>query len=114
MLWWDTMLPKEGCRCLLHNEERHRLYSFSYPRDNFFIYDTRKRTRRDVGRIGSINAQTLFLDRKHRVWTTDDYGHLVRYDPEKDRLERLPFVLPHNPDFRRAGIVRLRCRPGAG
>ena len=52
-----------------------------------------------MGRIGSINAQTLFLDRKHRVWTTDDYGHLVRYDPEKDRLERSPFVLPHNPEF---------------
>ncbi len=99
MLWWDTMLPKEGCRCLLHDEERHLLYALSYPRDHFFIYDTKKRTRRDVGRIGSINAQTLFLDRKHRVWTTDDYGHLVRYDPEKDRLERSPFVLPHNPEF---------------
>jgi len=99
VLWWDTLLPKEGCRCLLHDEERHLLYALSYPRDHFFIYDTKKRTRRDVGRIGSINAQTLFLDRKHRVWTTDDYGHLVRYDPEKDRLERSPFVLPHNPEF---------------
>ena len=25
VLWWDTMLPKEGCRCLLHDEERHLL-----------------------------------------------------------------------------------------
>lgn len=63
------------------------------------LYDTVKRTRRDVGRIGSINAQTLFLDRQHRVWTTDDYGHLVRYDPKTDRLERSPFVLPHNEEF---------------
>ena len=94
VLWWDTMIPKEGCRCLLHDEERHLLYSLSYPRDHFIIYDTKTRKRRDVGRIGSINAQTLFLDRKHRVWTTDDYGHLVRYDPEKDRLERSSFVLP--------------------
>lgn len=97
--WWDTMIPKEGCRCLLHDESRHRLYSLSYPRDHFIIYDTQKRTRRDLGRIGSINAQTLFLDRQHRVWTTDDYGHLVGYDPEKDRLERSPFVLPHDPEF---------------
>jgi len=22
VLWWDTMIPKEGCRCLLHDEER--------------------------------------------------------------------------------------------
>jgi len=99
VLWWDTMIPKEGCRCLLHDEERHRLYALSYPRDHFIIYDTRKRTRRDLGRIGSINAQVLFLDRKHRVWTTDDDGRLVRYDPEQDRLERSPFVLPHNPQF---------------
>ena len=99
VLWWDTLIPKEGCRCLLHDEERHLLYALSYPRDHFIIYDTKTRTRRDLGRIGSINAQTLFLDRKHRVWTTDDYGHLVRYDPEKDRLERSPFVLPHNPQF---------------
>ena len=99
VLWWETLIPKEGCRCLLHDEERHTLYALSYPRDHFIIFDTKNRTRRDVGRIGSINAQTLFLDRKHRVWTTDDYGHLVRYDPEKDRLEHSPFVLPHDPEF---------------
>lgn len=99
VLWWDTMIPKEGCRCLLHDEERDLLYSLSYPRDHFIIYDIRKRTRRDVGRIGSINGQTLFLDRRHRVWTTDDDGHLARYDPEQDRLERSPYVLPHNPQF---------------
>ncbi len=22
ILWWDTLIPKEGCRCLLHDEER--------------------------------------------------------------------------------------------
>ena len=50
-----------------------------------------------MGRIGSINSQALFLDKQHRVWTTNDYGHLVRYDPEKDRLETSPLALPHNP-----------------
>jgi len=96
VLWWDTLLPKEGCRCLLHDEERGLLYALSYPRDHFFIYDIKRRLRRDVGRIGSINAQALFMDRSHRVWTTDDYGRLVRYDPETDRLERSPYVLPHD------------------
>ena len=96
VLWWDTMLPKEGCRCLLHDEERGLLYSLSYPRDHFFIYDIKRRKLRDMGRIGSVNAQALFLDSKHRVWTTDDYGHIVRYDPQKDRLERSPYILPHN------------------
>jgi len=97
--WWDTLIPKEGCRCLLHDEDRGLLYALSYPRDHFIIYDLRKRTRRDIGRIGSVNSQALFLDRKHRVWTTSDYGHLVRYTPESDRLEMSPFILPHNPEF---------------
>jgi len=98
-LWWDTMIPKEGCRCLLHDEERGLLYSLSYPRDHLFIYDLKKRSRRDVGRIGSINSQVLLLDSRHRVWTTNDYGRLVRYDPGKDRFEISPDVLPHNPVF---------------
>jgi len=97
--WWDTLIPKEGCRCLLHDEDRGLLYALSYPRDHFIIYDLKKRTRRDIGRIGSVNSQTLFLDRKHRVWTTSDYGQLVRYTPETGRLESSPFVVPHNPQF---------------
>ncbi|HOZ49414.1 MAG TPA: hypothetical protein PLO37_04230 [Candidatus Hydrogenedentes bacterium] len=99
VLWWDTLFPKEGCRCLLHDEDRGLLYALSYPRDHLFVYDLEKRTRRDLGRIGSVNAQALFVDGRHRVWTTSDYGHLVRYDPEIDRMEWSPYVLPHNPEF---------------
>jgi hypothetical protein len=99
VLWWDTLIPKEGCRCLLHDEERHSLYAISYPRDHLTIYDLRTRQRRDAGRIGSINGQCLFLDRRHRVWTTDDYGHLVRYAPESDRLEISDAILPHDPSY---------------
>ena len=95
VLWYDTMIPKEGCRCLLLDEERQLLYSMSYPRDHFIIYDLKTRKHRDLGRISSINPQTLFLDKRHRVWTTDDYGHLIRYTPETDRLEVSPFTLPH-------------------
>jgi len=99
VLWWDTLIPKEGCRCLLHDEDRGLLYALSYPRDHFIIYDVKKRTSRDVGRIGSVNAQALFMDKKHRVWTTSDYGRLIRYDPDKDRLETSPYVLPHNSEY---------------
>ncbi len=99
VLWWDTLIPKEGCRCLLLDEERNLLYALSYPRDHFVIYDLTTRQRRHVGRIGSINAQVLFLDARHRVWTSSDYGHLVRYDPESDRLEMSQKVLPYNPHF---------------
>ena len=97
--WWDTLIPKEGCRCLLHDEDRRTLYALSYPRDHFIVYDLKTRQRRDVGRIGSINGQALFLDKRHRVWTTNDSGHLVRYTPETDRLEISPTTLPHNPTY---------------
>lgn len=99
VLWWDTLIPKEGCRCLVIDEERHLLYALGYPRDHMYVYNLDTRERRDLGRIGSINAQVLLLDKYHRVWTTSDYGHLVRYDPDKDRMEISPNVLPHNPAF---------------
>jgi len=99
VLWWDTLIPKEGCRCLLHDEERGLLYALGYPRDHFYIYDIKSRQRRDIGRIGSVNAQVLFMDSRHRVWTSSDYGRLIRYDPERDRLETSPYILPHNPEF---------------
>lgn len=99
VLWWDTLIPKEGCRCLLHDEERGLLYAMSYPRDHFFTYDLRTRKRRDVGRISSINPQCLFIDKRHRVWTSSDYGHLVRYTPETDRLEMSPNLLAHDLNY---------------
>ncbi len=99
VLWWDTLIPKEGCRCLLIDEEHSRLYALSYPRDHFIIYDLTSRSGRDLGRIGSINAQALFLDSSHRVWTTRDDGRLIRYSPSEDRFEVSPYVLPHNSQF---------------
>ena len=99
VLWWDTLFPKEGCRCLLYDEQRHRLYALSYPRDHLFVYDLAARTSHDLGRIGSVNAQVLFSDARGRVWTSSDHGRLVRYDPESDRMELSPYVLPHNEQF---------------
>lgn len=95
--WWDTIMPQEGCRCLAIDEERGLLYSMSYPRDHMYVYDIEKRTKKDLGRVSSVNPQTIFVDGKHRVWTTNDDGHLVKYDPAKGRLEVAPMPLPHDP-----------------
>jgi hypothetical protein len=95
VLWWETLLPREGCRCLLHDEERGLLYALSYPRDHLFCYDLHGRKLTDLGRIGSVNAQVLLLDARHRVWTSSDDGRLMRYDPEVGRIEITPIVLPH-------------------
>ena len=98
VLWHDTLIPKEGCRCLALDEERGRLYAISYPRDHFIVYSLKDRTRRDLGRLGSVNSQAIFVDRRHRVWTSNDDGRLVRYDPDRDALEESPYILPH-PDW---------------
>jgi hypothetical protein len=99
VLWWDTLFPKEGCRCLVIDEARGLLYALTCPRDHLFVYDLAKRSAHDLGRIGSINSQALLLDASHRVWSTRDDGRLVRYDPERDRIEVSPHVLPYNTDF---------------
>ena len=94
--------PVEGVRSQQQKEQEadgDEAHHAQYPRDHLVSYDIRKRQRRDLGRIGSVNAQALFIDRRHRVWTTSDYGRLVRYDPAKDRMETSPYVLPHNPQF---------------
>ena len=95
--WTDTFIPREGCRCLALNEQRGELYAISYPRDHFWVYDLARRRIRSLGRLGSVNSQVIFTDRRGRAFTTNDQGQLVRYDGQTDRLEELPVRLPHDP-----------------
>ncbi|HRU23778.1 MAG TPA: hypothetical protein P5569_07515 [Candidatus Latescibacteria bacterium] len=97
VLWWDTIAPREGARCMALDEERGKLYCITYPRDHFVVYDITTRSRRDLGRIGAINSQIVFTDRKGRAYTSSDMGQLVRYDPDRDRLEEIPAYLPCEP-----------------
>ena len=96
----DILFAKEGCRCLCHDESRGLLYAVSYPRDHLYVYDRDTRRTKDLGRIGSVNSQVVFTDSLHRVWTSDDDGYMIRYDPDTSRLERSPDPLPHYPAFR--------------
>jgi hypothetical protein len=95
--WTSPFIPREGCRCIALDEARGRLYAISYPRDHFWIYDLETRKIRDLGRLGSINAQGIFTDTRGRVFTTNGDGRLVRYSPDTDRLEELPVYVPHAP-----------------
>lgn len=97
VLGTDILIPKEGCRCLALDDKRKVLYALSYPRDHLIVYSLKDKTRKDIGRIGSINSQVIFLDRKGRAWLSNDYGHMVRYDPERNILEESPYILPHEP-----------------
>lgn len=91
------MIPKEGCRCLALDEDRRMLYAVTYPRDHFVSYSLKTGELTDYGRIGSVNTQCIFLDRKGRAFLFDDQGRMLRFDPEKKRLEELPWIFPHQP-----------------
>ena len=93
--WTSPFIPHEGCRCLALDEERGRMYAISFPRDHFWIFDLAKRTIRDMGRLGSVNSQAIFTDRRGRVFTSNDKGQFVRYDPDTDVLAELPVRVPH-------------------
>jgi hypothetical protein len=95
--WWQLMIPQEGCRCLALDEERGLLYAVTYPRDHFVVFDLRTRALTDIGRVSSVNTQCIFLDAKKRAYLTDDEGRLVRFDPDRMRLETLPHRFPHGP-----------------
>ena len=95
--WTSPLIPREGCRCLAFDARRRRLYAISYPRDHFWIFDLRTKTIRSLGRLSSINSQTIFTDRRGRVFTSNDRGRIVRYDPETDALLELPVEVPFTP-----------------
>ncbi|MBN1348441.1 hypothetical protein JXJ21_03465 [candidate division KSB1 bacterium] len=97
VLWHDLLLPHEGARCLAFDEQRQLFYAISYPRDHFFIYDLKTRQHRDLGRLGSVNAQAIFLDRRGRAFTSNQHGQLVRFDPDTQELREIPVYLPHEP-----------------
>jgi hypothetical protein len=91
----DTLIPWEGCRCMALDRERRRIYVIGYPRDHFYVCDLDSRERRDMGRLGSVNPQAIWTDSRGRAYTTDDYGMLVVYDPESERLISTDLKTPH-------------------
>jgi hypothetical protein len=86
VLWTDTLIPWEGCRCMGLDRKRGLLYSAGYPRNHFYVYDIASHKRRDLGRLGSVNPFVIWFDSRFRAYTTDDYGHIVVYDPDSDKL----------------------------
>ncbi len=86
VLWTDTLIPWEGCRCLALDQDRRCLYAVGYPRNHFYRYDLDTRERTDYGRIGTVNPQAIWLDDRGRAYTTDDAGHVVVFDPDAGRL----------------------------
>jgi len=91
----DLFIPKEGCRCLCLDPERQLLFALTYPRDHFVVYNLKTKELKDMGRIGSVNSQCIFLGNNGMAYTFADNGQLIRYDIEKQKLEECPLFYPH-------------------
>jgi len=89
--------PNEGSRAMALAEKRKRLYGVTYPRDHFYVYELDTDTYRDLGRIGDVNPQAVWLDREENAYTADDLGYIVKYDADSDRLLHLDVQIPHAP-----------------
>lgn len=99
VLFVDTVMPEEGSRAMGIDQKRRKIYGVSYPRNHFFIYSIDSHRTLDLGRIGSINPQTVFVDEKGNGYTTDDYGNIIKCHAEKDELETLDVQVSHS-DYR--------------
>ncbi|MFW5915493.1 MAG: hypothetical protein ACOCTQ_03350 [Planctomycetota bacterium] len=97
IVWTDRLIPWEGCRCLALDRQRRWLYAIGYPRDHFYRYELKTGERTDFGRIGSVNPQTIWLDRRGTAYTTCDDGRIVTFDPESESLRETDLHLPAAP-----------------
>ena len=87
--------PREGSRAMALDEKRRKLYGITWPRNHFYVYRLEERRYRDLGRIGDVNPQAVFLDKRGYAYTTDDDGYVLRCDPDTDEIVRLDVKCPH-------------------
>ena len=92
---------REGSRCMALDEKRRKLYGITWPRDHVYVYYIDQRRYEDLGRIGDVNPQAIWLDRDGNAYTTDDYGRFLRIDADTNKIAVLSTKCPHDP--RRSG-----------
>ena len=97
ILWTDMCYPWEGSRCMALDHKRGLIHGVAYPRSHYFTYDLEKRQHTDHGRTGSVNPQCIWLDSKFNAYTTDDFGYILRFSPDRGKLERLDIRTPFAP-----------------
>ena len=86
---------REGSRCLALDEKRRKLYGITWPRNHVYVYYVDERRYEDLGRIGDVNPQAIWLDRDGNAYTTDDYGGFLRVDAETNEIAALQTRCPH-------------------
>ncbi|HOL67236.1 MAG TPA: hypothetical protein PKX93_07260, partial [bacterium] len=88
---------KEGTRAMALDEKRQLLYGITWPRNHLYLFHLDTRRYLDLGRIGDVNPQAIFLDREGNAWTTDDYGYFLKCDGRTHEITRLLTRCPYEP-----------------
>ncbi len=96
---FGSMSPNEGSRAMAMAEKRGLLYGITWPRDHFYVFDIEERSYRDLGRLGDINAQSVWVDADGHGYTVNDLGQIIKYDADEERLITLDARVPKDPDF---------------
>ena len=109
---YGCLLPGEGARISAIDPVRECLYLLSYPRNHLFQFHYPGRTLRDLGRLGQENPFGMEVDARGDVYTTDDFGRIVRYSHARGRLEELDVFLPLKAGRRRSGNYARRSTLG--
>jgi len=86
---------REGSRATAFDEERRKIYGITWPRNHFYVFYLDTGEYRDIGRFGDTNPQAVWLDRDGHAYTTDDYGYILRCNPDSDELVKLSVRCPH-------------------
>ncbi|NLE75855.1 MAG: hypothetical protein GX605_03765, partial [Chloroflexi bacterium] len=105
--------PHCGTRFATLNPERDEIYTVSYPTAHFNIFRINTGESKDLGRISRYDAIGPCWSSQGCAYTTDDDGYLIRYDPDKETLERLPVRLPSPPGHmgHRNRVRRIKAGP---
>jgi outer membrane protein assembly factor BamB len=105
--------PHEGVRAMTIDKTREILYMITFPRSHLVKFDIKKRIANDLGRISMENPLGIECNSRGIVFTTDDEGFIIRYDPDKDEIEKLSIRIPDAPwrNGRANYVRRLKVDP---
>ena len=99
--------PFAGTRSMALNPDRDEIYTVSYPTAHFAVFRLQTGESKDLGRISQNDAIGPCWSSNGCAYTTDDDGYLIRYDPARERLDRLPVRIPF-PDWHFGHRNRVR------
>jgi len=106
------LYPHCGTRFATLNPERDEIYAVSYPTAHFAVFRLRTGEVLDLGRISYYDALGPCWSAQGCAYTTDDDGYIIRYDPGKEELERLPVRIPAPPGHMGDGNRLRRVKAG--